>query len=84
MTQSANEGPTEEQKKIMAAIDNKNANLPCPKCGALSWWPGNGYVNLFTSPNPGDIMQNTSHRIVAATLICNNCGYISFHDIRRL
>jgi len=84
MAETSREGATEEQKKIMAAIDNRNANLPCPKCGGITWWPADGYVNLFLSPNPGDIRQSTGHRNFAATLIGNNCGYISFYDIRRL
>jgi len=84
MTELPNDNATEEQKKIIAAIDNRGAVLPCPKCNGGTCWPANGYVNMFLSPNPGDIRQSTGHRIVAAALICNNCGYISFHDISRL
>jgi predicted RNA-binding Zn-ribbon protein involved in translation (DUF1610 family) len=77
--------PTATEKKIMVAIENKNALLPCPRCGIDNkWYPANGFINLFLSPNEVDIMEKTAHRIVAAALICGNCGYISLHEIRRL
>lgn len=71
---------TETQQRIVTAIERKGAMLPCPRCGGRQWWPDDGYINMFLSNNPGDIMQNSAHRIVTVAVKCINCGYIAFYD----
>ena len=59
------------QKRVAKAIQDKNAEAPCPMCRTEKWQ---------ASPEPV-ALADTSLRdcYSAAALVCGNCGFVRLH-----
>jgi predicted nucleic-acid-binding Zn-ribbon protein len=80
---SASVKPSETQEKIISLVAKKGANLPCPRCGKNRFSPLNGYFSLPVAANP-EMTQISGFSISIVAMVCENCGYLSFHDLKRL
>ncbi len=74
---------SEKQKKIMAALKDKGAILPCPRCGKQDFTLLDDYTTLAIQKNFDNIVIG-GPSIPSAVVICSNCGYISLHAIGAL
>ncbi len=72
---------TEEQKKqIVAALEERGAKLPCPRCGNPSFTLLDGYFNQTIQTDPkGMVIGGTS--VPSVVIACTRCGYLSQHAL---
>jgi predicted nucleic-acid-binding Zn-ribbon protein len=74
---------TERQKEIIAILQERGANLPCPRCGRKNFSLLEEYISLSIQKDLNNIVIG-GPSIPSAITICTNCGYISFHAIGAL
>ncbi len=72
--------------QIVAALNSKNVNQPCPRCSSNNFSViGESEISVETPPPSGGLvgMAMFSHpqKATMPTIIvtCDNCGYISQH-----
>ncbi|MFP3868818.1 MAG: hypothetical protein ACLFUU_11770 [Desulfobacteraceae bacterium] len=70
----------ELKDKIIKALSQRQANLPCPRCGNKSFIILDGFFNptLETELN-GPVGEGAS--VPAVGIICKQCGHISLHSL---
>ena len=70
----------ELKDKIIKALADRRANLPCPRCGNKSFIILDGFFNptLQIELN-GPVSEGVS--VPAVVIICKQCGYISLHSL---
>lgn len=73
----------EQQKKIIEALDERGAILPCPRCGNKSFELLNGYFNhTLQAELKGIVIGGPS--VPTIIVVCKKCGYLSQHAIGTL
>jgi len=66
------------QKKIAEALNERGANLPCPRCGSTDFSVFEDYgSHLLTH----DLRSLTGKSIPTAVIICLKCGYVCEHAL---
>jgi len=72
---------TQEQKqKILQALNGKNVNGPCPRCGNNNFILAEGYFNHFMQVDLTNVSLGGPSIPTIAT-VCSNCGFISEHAL---
>lgn len=73
------------RRKTAEALNEKNAVSSCPRCGHNEFTLGRGiaYISVDESPT-GDRILIGGPTIPSMMIICEHCGYISFHAIGAL
>ena len=66
------------QKKIAKALNERGANLPCPRCGSTDFSVFEDYVSHLLTR---DLRSLTSKSIPTAVTICIKCGYVCEHAL---
>ena len=71
--------------KTAEALNEKNALNSCPRCGHNEFTLGRGiaYISFDESPT-GESIVIGGPTIPSMMIICEHCGYISFHAIGAL
>ena len=71
----------EEKQKIITALQNKQALLPCPRCSKQKFTILDGYFNQTIQQHiqAGLIIGGPS--VPSAVIVCDNCGYMSQHAL---
>ena len=74
----------EQQKKIVDALEQRGAKLPCPRCGNGNFALVGGYFNqnLQTELTGGLILGGPS--VPSAVVACTRCGFLSQHALGAL
>jgi len=73
----------EEKQKIIRALDERGANLPCPRCGNESFTLAGGYFHQGIQTDP-QVNLIGGPSIPSVVVICNQCGYLSQHALGAL
>jgi len=72
---------TQEQKdKIIKALTDRGAKLPCPRCGNDSFTLLDGYFNQIIQTELKGIVLG-GRAIPSIVVACNRCGYLSQHAL---
>lgn len=66
---------SEQQDKIIKALDDKGASKPCPRCG---------YTKLGLIDESGNIALANGRTLPFAIVFCKNCGLIFEHVLATL
>ena len=72
--------PANEKQKIIKALEDKQALLPCPRCHKQKFTLLDGYFNQPIQQN----LQNfnlAGPSLPSAVIVCENCGYMSQHAL---
>lgn len=73
--------PNQEQKdKIIKALADRGANLPCPRCGNDDFTLLDGYFNQIIQAEPRGIVL-AGRTIPSIVVACKRCGYLSQHAV---
>lgn len=67
------------RKQIVAAIEEKKATAPCPRCGALSFSVAGEASLPLQEPDKGYVLGGPV--VPVAMIVCTNCGYVSLHAL---
>ncbi len=74
----------ETKDKIAARIQEKDALLPCTRCGNKSLALLDGFVNLpLTQEISGNVIVG-GPQVPCAVVGCTNCGHLEFHALGAL
>lgn len=68
---------------IIAALEARGANKPCPRCYVNSWNLVDGFVNHPMSDIPGQLILG-GPSIPVVVVVCDNCGYLAEHAVGKL
>lgn len=72
-----------QKEKIIKALVDRGAKLPCPRCGKNSFTLLGGYFNqTLQTELAGLVLGGPS--IPSAVVACTNCGYLSQHALGAL
>ena len=75
--------PQDVIKKISANLEEKKVRLVCPMCGSKVFNVVDGFFSLPLSKNLDGASQMFGERQVfpCAGMVCENCGFTSFHSL---
>lgn len=71
----------EDKSKIIAALTERNATRPCPRCGTTSFTILDGYFNHSIQPAISGNLMIGGPSVPTAIVACNNCGFLSEHAL---
>jgi ribosomal protein S27AE len=72
---------TQAQKdKLIKALTDRGANLPCPRCGNTDFTLLDGYFNQMIQEEPKGIVLG-GRTIPSIVIACNRCGFLSQHAL---
>lgn len=75
--------PTELSNKIISALNDRNVNKPCPRCGCEKFYLLDGFiVHIVQSSISNPKLYGNAVVCVATT--CIDCGYFAEHSLRSL
>lgn len=70
----------EEKRKIIAALEERGATLPCPRCGNNAFTLLDGYLNQTIQKElKGIVIGGPSVPTIVIT--CKRCGFLSQHAL---
>lgn len=73
----------EQQNKIIAALEQRGAKLPCPRCGNGNFALVGGYFNqVLQTELTGFTLGGPS--IPSAVVACTKCGFLAQHALGAL
>ena len=73
----------EKRQKIIKALQEHGAKLPCPRCGSNFFSLLDGYFNQTIQESlKGMVLGGPS--IPSVVVVCNQCGYLSQHALGAL
>ena len=69
-----------DKKEIIKRLEERNAKLPCPRCGNQKFILLDGFINEAIQQ---DIKKITLGGIMLPAIgtVCDNCGFISYHAL---
>jgi ribosomal protein L37E len=70
----------EQKDKIIKALVERGAKLPCPRCGNDTFTLLDGYFNEIIQSEPKGIVLG-GRTIPSVAVACNRCGYLSQHAL---
>jgi len=70
----------EEKTRIARALNSRQANKPCPRCGWREFHLLDGYVS-HTVQTSQQHLRIGPPAIPCAVTFCGNCGFISQHAL---
>lgn len=75
---------TEENKSIIIrTLEERNATLPCPRCGGTSFYVADGLVcHILQKPSLKFSIRGAA--LMNAVVVCDNCGFTSEHSLGTL
>jgi len=77
------EMPHAQKQKIIKALEERGARLPCPRCGNNSFTLLDGYFNQTVQTDlKGMVLGGPS--VPSVVVACNRCGYLSQHALGAL
>jgi ribosomal protein S27AE len=75
---------SEEQRNgIVRALQERDAKLPCPRCGNNKFTLMDGLFNQPVQSKPGDIVLG-GRAIPSIIIVCTRCGFMSQHALGAL
>jgi len=73
----------EEKQRIIKALEERGAKLPCPRCGNQQFTLVDGYFNqTIQTELKGMVIGGPS--VPSVVVVCTRCGYMSQHALGTL
>ena len=73
----------DEKQRIIQALEERGAKLPCPRCGNQQFTLVNGYFNqTIQTELKGIVIGGPS--VPSIVVACTRCGYLSQHALGAL
>jgi predicted nucleic-acid-binding Zn-ribbon protein len=73
----------DEKQKIIQALEERGAKLPCPRCGNQQFTLVDGYFNqTIQTELKGMVIGGPS--VPSIVVVCTRCGYMSQHALGAL
>lgn len=73
----------EQKERIIKALEERMAKLPCPRCGNQHFTLLDGYFNqTIQTELKGIVLGGPS--VPSAVVACSRCGYLSQHALGAL
>jgi ribosomal protein L37E len=70
----------EQKNKIVKALEERGAKLPCPRCGNNAFTLLDGYFNqTIQTELKGIVIGGPS--LPSVVIACNRCGFLSQHAL---
>jgi len=70
----------EEKQRIIKALEEHGASLPCPRCGNQQFTLLDGYFNqTIQTELKGMVIGGPS--VPSVVVVCTRCGYMSQHAL---
>jgi hypothetical protein len=69
-----------ERRKILEALKEAGAILPCPRCANRSFGLIDGYFNPTVQTSVSSIMLGGT-TVPSIVVVCNRCGYLAQHAL---
>lgn len=73
----------EQKDEIVKILQDRGAQLPCPRCDNKEFTLVEGYFNQLLQTETGGLVLG-GPSIPSAVLACTNCGYLSQHALGAL
>jgi len=70
----------EEKQNIIKILNDRLANLPCPRCGNKQFSLTDGYTSQFIQ-NKIEEVNFGGASIPSITAVCTRCGFLSQHSL---
>jgi hypothetical protein len=70
----------DQQDKIIKALADRGAKLPCPRCGNDAFTLLDGHFNQIIQDEPKGIVLG-GRTIPSIIIACKRCGYLSQHAL---
>jgi hypothetical protein len=70
----------DQKDKIIKALSEHGANLPCPRCGNEAFTLLDGYFNQIIQNEPKGIVLG-GRTIPSVVVACKQCGYLAQHAL---
>jgi len=74
------ESSQENKQRIIKALEERGAKLPCPRCGNNNFTLLDGYFNQTIQPEANGIVIG-GPSILSVVVACNQCGYLIQHAL---
>lgn len=74
----------EQKQKIIKALEERGARLPCPRCGNNNFTLLDGYFNQTIQTTLKGSMVIGGPSVPSVVTACNRCGYLSQHALGTL
>jgi ribosomal protein S27AE len=71
----------DEKTKIVKALEDRKAALPCPRCGSRSFTLVDGYFNQSIQPAVGGGLVIGGPAIPSVVVVCTQCGFMAQHAL---
>lgn len=75
-----NELSNEQKQRIIDALDEAGARLPCPRCGNSNFTLLDGYFNQTVQTELGGLVLG-GPSVPSVVVVCSRCGYLSQHAL---
>ena len=73
----------DEKQRIIQALEERGAKLPCPRCGNQQFTLVDGYFNQTVQTElKGMVIGGPS--VPSVVVVCTRCGYMSQHALGAL
>jgi len=72
--------PGQVQRKIVQALQDRDAMLPCPRCGNQRFTLVEGYLSHYIQKEPSSIVIG-GPSIPTVAVVCTRCGFVSQHAL---
>lgn len=71
----------DQKKKVIKALQDKGAVLPCPRCGNQNFTLIDGYFNQPLQKQLSNSLIIGGPSIPSVGVVCNKCGFIAHHAV---
>lgn len=74
----------EDKSKIASILEQKISPITCPMCHKQNFSLVDGYIVTPIQQEPATLVIGGGRSIVSVAIICVNCGYTSYHNLKAL
>lgn len=74
----------EKKKEIVRILNDRVPSLECPMCHGKQFTIVDGYSNFMLQDKTNIISIGPGSIIPTIPIVCNKCGYVSFHALGTL
>lgn len=71
----------DEKTKIVKALEERKAILPCPRCGNKNFTLVDGYFNQSIQPEIGGGLVIGGPAVPSVVVVCVQCGFMAQHAL---
>jgi len=74
----------EEKNNIITRLQERGAQMPCPRCGHQHFSLTDGYFSHQVQQSFGELTIGGGPTIPTVVVICTQCGFLSQHALGSL